>query len=454
MARLGCALTPPLPGRSKRRRGRGPLGPPSLFLLLALGLSTGGCRAAHGADKRLTVRFWGLGREGEVARELVVDFERRNPWIRLEVQQVPWTAAHEKLLTAFVGRATPDVAQMGNTWIPEFAAIGALEKLDNRIAGSTSISNSDYFPGVWQTSVYEGAVYGIPWYVDTRVLFYRPDLLALAGFATPPRDWQGWLEAMRRIHSRQGTAGFSILLPTNEWEQVSILGLQRGSTLLCDRETRGCFEEPAFAEAAGFYVGIFRENLAPIVGYTQFGNVYQEFERGNVAMWLTGPWNMGEFRRRLPAEHQNLWMTAPLPAPRAEDWPGSSFAGGSSLALFQDSHEKEAAWRLIEFLSDPAVQIRFHLLSGDLPARKTAWTAPSLAGDVKARAFREQLEHVSPMPRVPEWEQIAQKLANRLEPAIRGTESVEHALVALDADVDRILEKRRWMLAHRRISGR
>ena len=53
------------------------------------------------------------------------------------------------------------------------------------------------------------------------------------------------------------------------------------------------------------------------------------------------------------------------------------------------------------------------------------------------------------MPRVPEWEQIAQKLWERLEPAIRGRQRIEDALAAVDADVDQILEKRRWMLAHR-----
>jgi multiple sugar transport system substrate-binding protein len=57
---------------------------------------------------------------------------------------------------------------------------------------------------------------------------------------------------------------------------------------------------------------------------------------------------------------------------------------------------------------------------------------------------------VTPMPRVPEWEQIAQKVVEDLEPAVRGREGVSEALARLDADVDRILEKRRWMLSRRR----
>ncbi len=168
-------------------------------------------------------------------------------------------------------------------------------------------------------------------------------------------------------------------------------------------------------------------------------------------MWITGPWNLGEFRRRLTPDQQDLWMTAPLPAPDDDPgWPGYSLAGGSSLAIFRASENKDAAWAFAEYLSEPAVQSRFYTLSGDLPARREAWDEPSLANDRKARAFRVQLSRVEPMPRVPEWEQIAQQIAEEMEPAIRGRAPVTAVLATLDADVDRILEKRRWILARNR----
>lgn len=406
--------------------------------------------AARTSDGRTTIRFWGLGREGEVVRSLVPDFERRHPELRLLVQQIPWTSAHEKLLTAFVGKSTPDLAQLGNTWIPEFAEIGALEKLDGRVARSVSLAARDYFPGVWKTNISREGLYGIPWYVDTRVLFYRPDLLARAGFREAPKTWKQWREAMEKIRPLQGTYGYPILLPTNEWEQVVLFGVGRGATLLSPDSTHGAFSKPEFAAAAEFYVGLFHDRLAPLVSFSSFGNVYQEFARGTIAMWLTGPWNLGEFRGRLPAGQRDLWMTAPLPGPDASRWPGESFAGGSSLAIFEGSKLKEEAWKVIEYLEEPEVQARFYSLSGDLPARIEAWDVSSLSGDPKARAFRQQLDHVTPMPRVPEWEQIAQKVPEDLEAAIRGRESVPAALSRLDSDVDRILEKRRWMLERRK----
>jgi multiple sugar transport system substrate-binding protein len=95
------------------------------------------------------------------------------------------------------------------------------------------------------------------------------------------------------------------------------------------------------------------------------------------------------------------------------------------------------------------VQRRFHALTGDLPPRRTTWADSELSADVHARAFREQLERVKPAPKVPEWERIATDMRLVAERAVHGQLSVEEAARELDARTDRILEKRRWLLARR-----
>ena len=399
------------------------------------------------------MRFWGLGREGEVVRELLPAFHARHPEISVEVQQIPWTAAHEKLLTAFVGDSMPDVAQIGNTWLPEFQTLGALEDLGPRVSKSSVVKEAGYFPGIWETNLVDGVLCGVPWYVDTRVLFYRKDLLTEAGVAAPPSTWAEWHEALRLLKTRAGPARWAILLPTDEWAQPVIFGLQNGATLLTAGGADAAFREKSFRDAATFYVDLFREKLAPAVSNQQVANLYQQFADGDFAMYVTGPWNLGEFRRRLPDSARDKWATAPLPAALGGG-PGTSLAGGSSLVLFRGKKRTDDAWKLVEFLSEPAQQVRFYTLSGDLPARTEAWRDPILAGDREARAFEEQLRHVTAMPRVPEWEQIAQKVAEHLEPAIRGVVSVDAALESLDLDVRALLTKRRWVLAQKAARAR
>ena len=177
---------------------------------------------------------------------------------------------------------------------------------------------------------------------------------------------------------------------------------------------------------------------------TQISNVWDEFARGLFTFYITGPWNVGEFRRRLPEAMQGNWATAPLPGPEG---PGVSTAGGSSLVLFKKSPRQDSAWKLIEFLSEPETMQRFHALTGNLPPRRVAWRAPALANDAPSQAFRQQLDRVRAAPKIPEWERIVQEMQQTAERVVQRTQSAEAATAQLDAWVDQVLEKRRWLRA-------
>jgi multiple sugar transport system substrate-binding protein len=407
------------------------------FLLASAALASG---PAFG-QSRQRVRFWAMGREGEVVRELLRDFEREHPAIRLDIQGLPWTAAHEKLLTAFAGDAVPDLCQLGNTWIPEFAALDALEPLDSRVAAA-NIPQDDYFPGIWATNVVEGALLGVPWYVDTRLLFYRRDILADAGYRAPPRDWPEWVRMMEAVKARNPKE-FAVILPLNEYEPLVALALQQEEPLLREGGRYGNFRGEGFRRALAFYLDLFTRGLAPPANDTQIANVWNEFGKGHFAFYISGPWQIGEFKRRLPPQLQDAWMTSPLPGPTG---PGQSIAGGCSLAIFRRSRVKDAAWQVVEYLSRTQTQRRFHEMTGNLPPRRSSW-AGALEGDVYARAFRDQLDRVKPTPKVPEWERIAQEMRLVTERVVRGDFAAAEAPVELDRRADRLLEKRRWMLA-------
>lgn len=393
-----------------------------------------------------TLRFWAMGREGEVVAELLAGFGSENPGIRVHIEQLPWSAAHEKLLTAFAGDATPDIAQLGNTWLPEFVALGALEPLDAFIAGAQGVDSSDYFEGIWATNRIEDRVYGLPWYVDTRLLFYRSDLLKAAGFDTPAQTWGQWTQQLRAIKRVVGPDKFAVLLPLNEYDPLVALALQSGEPLLRDGGRYGNFRGAGFRSTLDFYLSMYRDRLAPPASSNEIANVWNEFARGYFSFYITGPWNIGEFRRRLPPGLQNAWATAPLPGPHG---PGVSVAGGSSLAVFAKARNKPAAWALVSYLSRPAVQQRFRQLTGNLPPRRSAWLEPELQADPHTQAFRQQLERVRPVPQVPEWERIATELRVLVEQVVHGGVKAADMPAEMDRRADRMLEKRRWMLARK-----
>jgi multiple sugar transport system substrate-binding protein len=250
---------------------------------------------------------------------------------------------------------------------------------------------------------------------------------------------------MQRVKARAGEDRYAILLPMNEWEVLVALAMENGAALLRDGDRYGDFRAPAFRTAFEFYLGLFRRGLAPQAGAAQIANLYQDFAAGFFTFYVSGPWNLREFARRLPDRLQPAWATAPMPS-LAGERPGVSLAGGASLALLRGTPRADVAWRLVEFLTEPRQQLAFYQLSGDLPSRPSAWADPALASDPRARAFRAQLEHVRATPKIPEWERIADELSRWSEAAIRGELAPDAALAQLDAEVDALLAKRRSLL--------
>ena len=412
-------------------------------ILAALAALVLGACSEETDGPRQTVEFWVMGSEGLAVGPLIEEFEAENPGIEVELQQIAVRVAHERFLTAFAGDATPDLAQLGNTWIPELTELDALRPLDDFVARSETVDPEDYFEGIWQASLADGGeAMGIPWYVDTRLLFYHAGLLAGAGYETPPQSWADWRAAMEAVRANGKPGDYPALLPLNEYEPFVALALQQDADLLREDGRFGNFADPELVAMLDFYLGLFRDGLAIKATNTQISNVYHEINRGRFAFYITGPWNIGEFSRRLPEDRQHIWATAPLPGP---DGPGLSSAGGSSLVIFERSQHPEAAWRLAEFLSRPENQRRFYDLVGDLPPRRSAWEDARF-DDPRVDAFRQQMERLEPSPRVPEWERIATEIRLVIEQAVYANWSAERTAHELDIRINEILDKRRWML--------
>ncbi|HET9509615.1 MAG TPA: extracellular solute-binding protein [Sphingomonas sp.] len=398
-------------------------------------LALGGCGA--GQDRR-AIDFWAMGNEAAAVEPLLRMFEDAHPGSRVRLQALPWSAAHEKLLTGFAGGSLPHIAQVGNTWLAELAAIGAVAPL----TGDTRWLTQDAFPAVVDTNRIDGRLMAAPWYVDTRLQFVRTDLAARAGHAALPDDWAGWKRALAAIQRRAARGDHAILLPLNEFEHLLTFALQQPEPLLRDDGTRGNFSSAGFRGALDFYVSLFRDGLAPKVSTTTIANIWNEFARGSFAIFLSGPWTVRELTVRQRPDFAEKWATVTMPGP---DGPGASAPGGSSLVLFDHAQGRADAAALVRYLATPAVQARFHAMSDDLPARPSAWAAAGLTKDPRMAPFAAQLARARPVPKVPEWERIVTEMQRVAELAVAGTLTVPAAATEIDRRADRLLAKRRWM---------
>ncbi|MBI5662118.1 MULTISPECIES: sugar ABC transporter substrate-binding protein [Ignavibacterium] len=411
--------------------------------LLIIIISLYACKSVQ--EENVTIKFWAMGSEAEQISKILPEFEKKYPNIKVKVQQIPWTAAQEKLITAFASDNTPDVCQLGNTWIPQFASLNAIIDLSDFIARSSTVKAENFFSGIWETNIIDNRVFGIPWYVDTRLMFYRKDVFERAGFNNPPKNWDELYLLCKKIKElNKGKEKYPIFIPTNEWNSFIIFGLQAGAKLLKEKDTRGNFSSKEFKEAFDYLIRFHKEKLTPF-GMMQVTNVYQAMADEYISIYFSGPWNIPEFKKWMTGNLADKWATAPMPGYR-DEYPGLSLAGGSSLVIFKNSKHKNEVWKLIEFLSEPEIQLKVYRVTNNLPSVIEAWNDSSLANDIYMKAFYQQLQRVTSAPKIPEWEQIVfSKLQQYAEFAARGVMTTEEALKKLDEDADRILEKRRWL---------
>ena len=383
-----------------------------------------------------TLEFWAMGAEAENLPALLATL----PGIpKVQVQPLPWTAAHEKLLTSYAGDSLPDLGQVGNSWIAELAAIDAILPVPTALAGLTR----GQFPAVVDTNRINGRLMALPWYVDTRLQFYRRDLFARAGFAAPPPTWTEWKASLHKVKAVAGPGNYALLMPLNEYEHLTGIALSAGASLLNTDGTRGAFAAPEFREALAFYKSLYDERLAPVASSTQISNVWNEFARGYFSVYPSGPWTIGDMKSRLPPDMQRSWATAPFPGPRGT---GSSTPGGSSLVVYKSARDPAAAWSLVARLLAPATQQALQSLTGDLPPTRSVWQATGLTADPITAAFATQLDFARPLPKVPEWERIVTEMQNVAELVVRGRKSIDAGVREMDKRADRLLEKRRWMI--------
>ncbi|MFH0735599.1 MAG: sugar ABC transporter substrate-binding protein [bacterium] len=401
-------------------------------------------------NKQTVINFWAMGAEGEYIQKLIPEFEKRNPGIKVKVQMVPWTAAQEKLITAYASDNSPDAFQLGNTWIPQFAALNALEDLTPYINKSQNIKKENYYKGIWDTNILEDKIYGVPWYIDTRILFYRSDVLEEAGYKNPPKSWDELLDCARKVKTvLNDNNKYPIYIPTNEWVPFIVFGKQAGSNILKNNDSYGNFSGKEFKIGFTYLMQFFKEGLSPI-GISQVTNVYQAFADKYINMYISGPWNIIEFNKIFVGKLKGKYKTAPMPGYKGE-YPGLSLAGGASIVMYKKSTHKKEVWKFIEYLSEPKIQLEFYKYLFDLPAVKSAWQDTLIQNDLNMQAFSKQFENVVPTPKIPEWEQIAfSKVQQYAEFASRGTLTIDQALKKLDKDVNNILEKRRYILSKRK----
>ena len=390
--------------------------------------------AACGHRGAAALTLWAMSYEGDWSPLLMPPFEAATN-APVDVQSIPWTAAHEKLLTAHAGGALPDVFMLPTTWVPEFAMIGALAPV-----ADTGLL-ADLFPGMASNLRFAGRDYTVPWSVAPQVLFFRRDILAASGFGAPASTWAEFTAMGHRLKARRPGSDVLLML-LNWWDALFAFIAATGVRPLRDHDTRGAFDRPEIREAIAFYIGLFADRLAPKVLSTEVEDPIAAFARGDFAIWPSGPSVLTDLRRRAPELSAAKWGTSPMPGPvGAARSPGI----GACLCVAATTRRPDLAWALVRHLTAPASQLRMQTYIGSLPTRPSAWTSPTLATPALA-PFAAQLGAPSMDPPIAEWERIRIEVQLIAERMVRGQYGLDAGIAAMNRRTDQLLGRRRELV--------
>ncbi|MFE9654514.1 sugar ABC transporter substrate-binding protein [Micromonospora sp. NPDC006431] len=342
------------------------------------------------------ITVWAMGTEGEKLAEFAKEFSTENPDAKVSVTAVPWDAAHQKIASAIAAKQTPDVSMIGTTWQGEFAKTGALDPTPSDL-----IKKDDFFPGAWDTTIVDSTSYGVPWYVETRLIYYRKDLAAKAGFPDGPKTWDDLKAMAKGMKDKAGAKWGLNLQPgkTGSWQSVLPFAWSNGADVASADKLS--FDTPEMTEALAYYQSFFKEGLSPTA--LPDGSLEPGFVKGEIGAFISGPWHMGIVEEQGGPGFKDKYAVAQMPMKKSS----TSFIGGSNLAVFKDAKNRDGGWKFVQWLSKPEVQVKWYQAVKDLPAVQSAWTDSTLSGDTFLTAFGQQLKSAKAPPTITTWEQIA-----------------------------------------------
>lgn len=394
--------------------------------------TTGAAVSTEGASGTLDV--WAMGAEGEKLPELVKDFTADHPDIKVNVTAVPWESAHDKFVNSITAGTTPDVAMVGTTWMGEFAGMDALDPTPS------SIDTSKFFEGGHNTTVVDGTSYGVPWYVETRLVYYRTDIAKDAGITEVPTDQDAFKQMAATLQKDGPDVKWGVSLQpgqTGSWQTVLPFAWSRGASIADDKGYT--FDTPEMVAAVDYYGSFFADGIAdpnPPQGQTE-----ADFVSGAVPMFISGPWMrtiVEEFAKDNEGDDSFADKYDVAPVPSADGHPSSSFIGGSNLAVFKNTDSRDAAWTLVDWLTQPETQVKWFQLTTDLPSVQSAWDDPALTSDDKLAKFGDALKTAQAPPSFPTWEQVAEAFDGEIEKVAKQGLSGADAMKAAQSQAESI----------------
>jgi multiple sugar transport system substrate-binding protein len=347
------------------------------------GGSSGGSSSKSGAAKNghVNITVWEgyIQAESTAIKALANQFNASHPNITVTPQFYGNNDyALQKVLAAIAGGKPPDISYLYGSNAANIAGSPGIVPLNKLISSDPSFGWSNFYPSERKVATVNGKIVGVPALVDNLALVYNKKLFAQAGIAPPTANWT-WSDfenaALKLTDPSKKQFGWAYVNDASEdtvWRFWAMLW-QAGGSILSPDGKQAAFSSPAgvkaltllqtLAQHKAIYLDNGSDNYLPV------------FNAGHIGMLWTGPWDLQQITASKVSHGVQI-----LPAAVNHQ----TISGPDNWVMFNNGSARVAAsWEFLKWLTSPAIDLKWSLMTGDLPIRADVTKLPGYAKFVR-----------------------------------------------------------------------
>lgn len=314
-------------------------------------------------DQKTTITYWGLFEPKEAFQQVIADYEKLHPEIKIDYQYSKLTEYRERLQNSLKNNEGPDIFRMHQSWVPMLGE--SLSPVPGTVFDSQTFEKT-FYPSAKESLKYQGQYVAIPLEVDTLALFYNEDLFKSAG-KIPPKTWDELRKTAIEltVRDQQGkirTAGVALGTTNNVDHWSDILGLmmlQNGADL---SNPEICNE----GEGLGGKVCPGADTLSYFTLFTRVDRSWDAtlpsstfaFATGNLAMYFGPSWRVFDIENFKRDYKSNVnYKIIPVPQLQGGD---INWSTSWVEAVSKTSPRQAEAWEFLKYLSTKEVMQKLY----------------------------------------------------------------------------------------------
>lgn len=397
----------------------------------------------------LTYSDWQLAQEGwgKSLRTAIAEFEELNPDIKVTDEPVQLSQRDVKFTTAIRAGAGPDVFALDANPVRQYIQQDWVLDLTPYAEGEDPQFFDDFYATSLEPVTVDGKVYGVPMNTVAMAMVYNKNMFAEAGFDGVPNNWADFADAMAKLTEQSNGSqwGFNIVLAAAGFDlRVSSIFHSFGASFLTEDWKHSALETPEMKAAFNYVVDLIKSgSVPPGASQVDANGARRALANGQVGAIIGTTWTIPEVDVMNPELQawDNLSIT-PLPTLDGKDVKPKTTLYQKSLFINSNTKHPEAAWKLVNFLTEKAQMERWFDDNNMLSSRRSVnENYRNILNSESADVISSQIQEGTFLPLIPQWPNILETFRQNLQAAVAGSKTSDQALADAHAEINRILDE-------------